>query len=147
MTKALFGLMMLLPAVAQEVEVATEVAALEGPTVDREGNVYFSNMIAQRIMKLSKDGVLSTYRENIDSNGLVIDPQGRLIACERGKNPRITRIDLHTGKVEMLADNDQGMRFESPNDVTIDGNGRLYFTDSPAAAVYRIDTSGKLSRI
>lgn len=85
MTKALLCLTMLLPAVAQEVEVATEVAALEGSAVDREGNVYFSNMVAQRIMKLSKDGVLSTYRENTDSNGLVIDPQGRLIACERGK--------------------------------------------------------------
>ena len=123
---------MLLPAAAQEVEVATEVAALEGPTVDREGNVYFSNMVAQRIMKLSKDGVLSTYRENTDSNGLVIDPQGRLIACERENNPRITRIDLRTGKLEMLADNYQGTM--SPSTARV-------------AAVYRIDTSGKLSRI
>ena len=120
MTKTFLCLIMLLPAAAQEVEVATEVAALEGPTVDREGNVYFSNMVAQRIMKLSKDGVLSTYRENTDTNGLLIDPQGRLIACERGKNPRITRTDLRTGKMEILADNYQGMHFESPNDVTID---------------------------
>jgi gluconolactonase len=147
MTKTFLCLIMLLPAAAQEVEVATEVAALEGPTVDREGNVYFSNMVAQRIMKLGKDGVLSTFRENSDTNGLVIDPQGRLIACERGKNPRITRIDLGTGKMEILADHYQGMPFGAPNDVTIDGKGRLYFTDSPAAAVYRIDTSGKLSRI
>jgi len=147
MVRAFLGLTMLLPAAAQEVEVATEVAALEGPTSDRDGNIYFSNMVAQRIMKLGKDGKLSTYRENTDTNGLVIDPQGRLIACERGGKPRITRTDLRTGKLEILADNYQGMPFGSPNDVTIDGKGRLYFTDSPAAAVYRIDTSGKLSRI
>ena len=41
-------------AVAQEVEIATAVSALEGPTVDRDGNVYFSEMVSQRIMKLSK---------------------------------------------------------------------------------------------
>lgn len=147
MTKLLFCLFILLPAAAQVVEVATEVAALEGPTADREGNIYFSNMTAQRIMKLGKDGVLSTYRENMDTNGLVIDPQGRLVACERGKNPRISRIDLQTGKLEVLAANYQGQPFGAPNDVTIDGKGRLYFTDSPAAAVYRIDAPGKITRI
>ena len=70
-------------------------------------------------MKLSKDGVLSTYRENSNvANGLLIDPQGRLIACEgatfelpgmkvTGK-PRVTRTDLKTGKIEVLADSYQG---------------------------------------
>src|SRR6202790_5088265 len=116
MTKTFLCLIMLLPAAAQEVEVATEVAALEGPTVDREGNVYFTEMVSQRIMKLSKDGVLSTYRENSNlAIGLLIDPQGRLIATERGEKPRVTRTDLRTGKMEILADNYQGMPFKSPN--------------------------------
>ena len=55
--------MMLFSAEAQELEIATAVSALEGPTVDRDGNVYFSERSSQRIMKLSKEGVLSTYRE------------------------------------------------------------------------------------
>jgi gluconolactonase len=161
MTK-LLCLVMLLPAmtqqvaVAQQVEVAATVAETEGPTVaetegptvDREGNVYFTEMASQRIMKLSKDGVLSTYREHSNGAiGLVIDPQGRLIATERGGKPRITRTDLRTGKMEILVDNYQGRPFKSPNDVTIDGQGRLYFTDSDGVAVYRLDTSGKLARI
>jgi gluconolactonase len=145
-------------AAAQQVEIATTVAFTEGPTVDRDGNVYFTDIINQRIMKLGKDGNLSTYRENSNAaNGLLIDPQGRLIACEgaeferpgikvKGK-PRVTRTDLKTGKLEVLADTYDGKPLLGPNDVTIDGRGRLYFTDMAGTAVYRIDVPGKLARI
>jgi gluconolactonase len=126
--------------------------------VDRDGNVYFTEMVAQRIMKLSANGVLSTFREHSNNaNGLLIDPQGRLIACEGADSqrtgvlvkfkPQITRTDLRTGKIEVLADNYQGKPFVGPNDVTIDGQGRLYFTDLTGGAVYRIDAPGQLARI
>ena len=143
---------------AQQPEIAAAVAFTEGPAVDREGNVYFTDIINQRIMKLGLDGLLSIYRENSNvANGLLIDPQGRLIACEgaeferpgvklKGK-PRVTRTDLKTGKIEVLADNYEGQPLQGPNDVTIDGRGRLYFTDMAGVAVYRIDAPGKLARI
>ena len=47
----------------------------------------------------------------------------------------------------MLADTYEGKPLQGPNDVTIDGRGRLYFTDMAAVAVYRIDAPGKLTRI
>jgi gluconolactonase len=149
------------PATAQNVEVATAVAFTEGPTADAEGNIYFTEIFSQRIMKFSKDGVLSTFREQSNvANGLMIDPQGRLIACEgavsesarriglqiSGK-PRVTRTDLKTGRMEILADNYESRPFIGPNDVTIDGKGRLYFTDLGGGAVYRIDAPGKVARI
>ena len=149
---------LVLPAAAQDVEIAAAVAFTEGPTMDREGNVYFSDIMSERIMKLSKDGVVSTYREHSNvANGLLIDPPGRLVACEgalferngvkvSGK-PRISRTDLRTGKMEILADNYEGKPFVGPNDVTIDGKGRLYFTDLTGAAVYRIDAPGRIVRI
>jgi gluconolactonase len=152
------GVAMALPATAQEPEIATTVAFTEGPTSDRDGNVYFTDIINQRIMKLGADGVLSTYREHSNAaNGLLIDAQGRLIACEgaefvrpgvkvKGK-PQVTRTDLKTGKVEVLADSYQGKPLLGPNDVTVDGTGRLYFTDPAGPAVYRIDAPGKLTRI
>jgi len=145
-------------AAAQQPETAATVAFTEGPASDREGNVYFTEIINQRIMKLGKDGVLTTYREHSNvANGLLIDPQGRLIACEgaeferpgvkvKGK-PQVTRTDLKTGKVEVLADQVDGKSLIGPNDVTIDGKGRLYFTDLPGGAVYRIDAPGKVARI
>ena len=145
-------------AAAQQPEIATAVAFTEGPAVDRDGNVYFTEMVWQRIMKLSAKGELSTFREHSNNaNGLLIDPQGRLIACEGAESqrtgvlvkfkPQITRTDLRTGKIEVLADNYQGKPFVGPNDVTIDGKGRLYFTDLTGGAVYRIDGSGRLARI
>ena len=145
-------------AAAQQPEVATSVAFTEGPTVDRDGNVYFTEMVSQRIMKLTGKGVLSTFREHSNgANGLLVDPQGRLVACEGAESrrtgvletfkPQITRTDLRTGKIEVLADNYQGKPFVGPNDVTIDGKGRLYFTDLTGGAVYRIDGPGQLARI
>jgi gluconolactonase len=143
---------------AQQPEIATTVAFTEGPTVDRDGTVYFTELVSQRIMKLTAAGVLSTFRESSNgANGLLIDPQGRLVACEGAESqrtgvlvkykPQITRTDLRTGTVEVLADAYQGKPFVGPNDVTIDGKGRLYFTDLTGGAVYRIDGPGQLARI
>ena len=143
---------------APQVEIATTVAFTEGPAVDRDGSVYFTDIINERIMKLGADGVLSVYRERSNvANGLLIDPQGRLIACEGGLferpgvkrqgTPRLTRTDLKSGKIETIASGYEGKPFAGPNDVTIDGKGRLYFTDLAGAAVYRLETSGTVARI
>jgi gluconolactonase len=155
---ALIGVVVPRLAEAQQPEIATTVAFTEGPTVDRDGNVYFTEMVSQRIMKLTANGVLSTFRERSNNaNGLLIDPQGRLVACEGAESqrtgvrvtfkPQITRTDLRTGKMDVLADRYQGKPFVGPNDVTIDGKGRLYFTDLTGGAVYRIDGPGQLARI
>ncbi len=143
---------------APQAEIATTVAFTEGPAVDRDGSVYFTDIINERIMKLGADGVLSTYRERSNvANGLLIDPQGRLIACEGGLferpgvkrqgTPRLTRTDLKSGKIETIASGYEGKPFAGPNDVTIDSKGRLYFTDLAGAAVYRLETSGTVARI
>src|SRR5262249_45335896 len=94
-----------LMAAEPKAEIATSVAFTEGPTVDREGNVYFTETISQRIMKLSVDGVLTTFREHSNAaNGLIFDSQWRLIACEGNRqNPRVTRTDKHTGRIDVLA--------------------------------------------
>jgi gluconolactonase len=149
------------PVSTQELEIATSISMLEGPTVDAEGNVYFTDILLQRIMRFSTDGVFSVFREKSNvANGLVIDAQGRLVAAEgaasptaersgmkTGGIPRVTRTDLKTGKMEILADKYDGKPLSGPNDVTLDGRGRLYFTDSSGAAVYRLDAPGKLARI
>ncbi len=150
---------MLSPAVtAQQPQIAATVAFTEGPTVDSEGNVYFTELVFQRIMKLDPKGVLSVFREHSNNaNGLLIDAQGRLVACEGSDStrmgvpqkfkPQVTRTDLRTGKMEILADNYDGKPFVGPNDVTLDSKGRLYFTDLPGGAVYRLDAPGRVTRI
>jgi gluconolactonase len=144
------------------VGVATSVAFTEGPTVDAQGNVFFTDTTNSRIFRLSTDGVRTVFREPSNrANGLIFDAQGRLIACEASdetvNEPRVTRTEMLTGKVETLADRFEGKRLNEPNDVTLDGMGRIYFTDRPRAipdreqtglnAVYRIDPDGSLHRI
>ena len=150
----------LMPSIAapQQADIAATVAFTEGPVADRDGNVYFTELVFQRIMKLTPQGVLSVFREQSNNaNGMLIDPEGRLIACEGAESrrmgvlqtfkPQITRTDLRTGRVEVLADSYQGKPFVGPNDVTIDSKGRLYFTDLTGGAVYRLDGPRQLARI
>ncbi len=150
----------------EEATAATTVAFTEGPTADDAGNVYFTEIMNQRILRKAPGGVVSVFREpSNNANGLIIDAQGRLVACEgaaikgngvHGKShlaamtvlkPRITRTDLKTNQVEVLADGYEGKPFAGPNDVTYDSVGRLYFTDLTGGAVYRIDVDGKLTRL
>lgn len=140
-----------------EATAAVITAFTEGPAADAEGNVFFTETINQRIMKMAPDGTLTVFREHSNNaNGLLFDDQFRLLACEgapskgalyQDSRPRVTRTVMRTGKVEVLASDYNGQPFVSPNDITMDGKGRLYFTDLPGGAVYRIDTDGKLSRI
>jgi gluconolactonase len=138
---------------AQSLEVAAVTVALEGPTVDADGNVFFTDLNGDRILKMSTDGKVTTFRQPADRpNGMVFDAQFRLIICERGDSARntpsrLTRTDMKSGRIEVLADNHQGKRFVELNDVTVDGAGRIYFTDNPGKAVYRYDPSGKLTQI
>ncbi len=128
----------------------------EGPAVDRAGNVFFTNVPVSKILRWDvKAKRLSVFRENIhETNGLAFDPQGRLLACE-GKAGRVTRTDMRTGRIEVLADKYQGLPFAPPNDLCLDGEGRIYFSSRPGLpdpkakgkaeaktnvnAVYRID--------
>ncbi|HEY3041394.1 MAG TPA: SMP-30/gluconolactonase/LRE family protein [Pyrinomonadaceae bacterium] len=143
---------------AQQVQVATTIAFTEGPTADADGNIFFTDQANNRIMKLANDGKLSTFRQPANyANGMVFDAQWRLLTCESGDPvagtlPRVTRTDLKTGRVEVLADKYDGKNLVAPNDVTFDGKGRIYFSDKPAkktgeGGVYRIDLDGSITRI
>lgn len=103
----------------------------EGPVAMRDSTILFTD-IGQRIMQFDPgSGKTSVFREpSGKANGLMIDQQGRLIACEgaAGGNRRISITDPD-GSVRTLADRWNGKRFNSPNDLAIDRRGRVYFTD------------------
>ncbi len=63
------------------------------------------------------------------SNGLTLDPQGRLTINEHG-NHRVTRLE-RDGNLKVLADNYEGKRLNSPNDLVYRSDGTLFFTDPP----------------
>ena len=100
----------------------------EGPAVDAEGNVFFSDVRGEKTYRWSLEGKLSTFRENTGrANGLFFDKAGNLIACEGG-NGQLTSITPQ-GKVTVLACRYAGKSFNSPNDLWIDPKGGIYFTD------------------
>ncbi len=132
----------------------------EGPCLGPDGCIYFSD-IGNRIMKFDPESKkTTTFRDPSGrSNGLKFDAKGRLIACEganTGGNRRIS-ITNKDGKVTTLADSYQGKKFNSPNDLALDRNGRIYFTDPRYVgsekreldheSVYRIDPDGTVTRV
>ena len=154
-----------LPPNGSAVSVASMVAFTEGPAVDAEGNVYFSDIINNRILVRDSQGNQSVFRQpSHRTNGQTFDPQGRLYHCEGaefgpGGGRRVTRTNLKTNAYEVLTHSYQGKRYNSPNDICVDGRGRAYFTDpcywepsralmeQDAEAVYRIDLDGSVTRI
>jgi gluconolactonase len=142
---------------------ATVVAFTEGPAVDADGNVYFSDIENNRIFKLAPDGRRSVFREpSHRTNGQTFDREGRLLHCEGaefgpGGGRRVTRTDLATGEYTVLTERYDGVRYNSPNDICVDGLGRIYFTDPcygdrslmemDVEGVYRIDLDRRVTRI
>lgn len=130
------------------------VGAGEGPAWDRRGNLYFTG--SNRITIRDSSGTIRIFRDNTGgANGLLFDHDGRLVICEGG-NRRVVRIEAD-GTTTVLADSYESKRFNSPNDLTIDTKGRIYFSDPrygnrdgmemSVEAVYRIDAPGKVTRI
>ncbi len=132
----------------------------EGPAYGPDHCVYFSD-IGNRIMKFDPaTGKTIEYRKPSGrSNGLKFDVQGRLIACEGANTGGGRRISIteKDGTVRTLADRWMGKRFNSPNDLTLDRQGRVYFTDPryvgdeprelDKEGVYRVDPDGAVTRI
>ena len=133
----------------------------EGPVWSPRGSLLFSDIPANRIYEISAsalparpDAAATVFREpSGNSNGLLFDREGRLIACEHG-NRRVTRTEKD-GTITVLADRYEGKRLNSPNDVVVKSDGSIYFTDPTYGikkeeqeldfqGVYRIKPDGKL---
>jgi gluconolactonase len=126
-----------------------------------EGPVWFadhecllwSDIPANRIMRLAADGSVSVFRPDSNhTNGNTRDRQGRLVSCEHSGR-RVTRTEID-GTITVLADSFEGKPLNSPNDVVVTSDGSVWFTDpdygirlhipggtkhQPADHVFRID--------
>ncbi|MDZ4849849.1 MAG: SMP-30/gluconolactonase/LRE family protein [Pirellulaceae bacterium] len=150
----------------EELKELGQVAFTEGPAWHPDGSVYFSDVENNRIMRMDAAGFIRVFRTPSGrANGLVFDKTGRLLCCEGGReggNRRLTRTELN-GTVTVLADRYEGKRFNSPNDITLDSLGNIYFTDprygdrsdvelldhqgKAIEGVYRVGPEGRVSRI
>ncbi len=146
----------------------------EGVAVAPDGMVYFSDITFTHVAKEKKQPVEAGHIWKLDpktgkatvfrspsgmSNGLKFDADGNLLAAEGADQGgrRVTRTDMKTGKTYIVASEFDGKPLNSPNDITIDEKGRIYFSDprylghepidQPIQAVYRVDTDGSVHRV
>jgi gluconolactonase len=100
----------------------------EGPAWDGSG-LLFTNIPNSRIMRYDpQSGASTVFRTGTNAaNGLMLDREGRLYACEGGGR-RMVRYEPDGG-VTVIADRFEGRRLNSPNDLAIDHQGRIWFSD------------------
>jgi gluconolactonase len=127
----------------------------EGPAVNESGTLYFTDIPNARIYSYHDD-ILEVFLENSGgANGLYFDHEGNLIACA-GRARQLIKINKE-GEVEVLADEYNGKKLNSPNDLWIDPEGGIYFTDprygntdnmeQDGMHVYYLNTDGELLRV
>ena len=123
----------------------------EGPVWDGEG-VLFTDIPNSRVMRY--DPATERCDEHLTGtnrgNGLALGPGGDLYCCEMGAHV-VSRWDAD-GTRTVIADEYEGDRLNSPNDLTFDAEGRLWFTDPDYDdqddlelghfSVYRLDPHG-----
>ena len=146
----------------------------EGAAVAPDGSVYFSEITFSHIARDEHGAIEAGHIWRFDpttgktaifrspsgmSNGIKFDAAGNMIVAEGADygGRRVTRTDMQTGKAQIIAGLFEGRPLNSPNDITIDAKGRIYFSDprylghepidQPVVGVYRIDTDGSLHRI
>ena len=134
------------PGAALEV-LASGFRWAEGPLwLENQQMLVFSDVPANIVYSWSEKGGIKTYLEpsgytgkeprggEPGSNGLTMDVQGRLVLCQHGDRRigrMVSSLSQPASSFETLADNYQGQRFNSPNDLVYDSSGKLYFTDPP----------------
>ncbi|MCE2806287.1 MAG: SMP-30/gluconolactonase/LRE family protein [Gemmataceae bacterium] len=132
----------------------------EGPAWHPKKGIFASGKGG--ITLLGLDGKPGIFAEDAGTNGLLLDRQGNLLACQPGKR-RVVRFGPDGKEAAVLADSFGGKKFNQPNDLALDSKNRLYFSDprygprddmqqldaegKTIEGVYRIDPDGKLERV
>src|SRR3954454_13054379 len=103
---------------------------LEGPVCLPDGDVLFSDIPNDRVLRWSPDGGVRVELQPCGhANGHTLDREGRLVRCEHGRR-RVSRVEAD-GTVHGLVDRYDGKRLNSPNDVVVRSDGTIWFTDPP----------------
>ncbi|HTI61577.1 SMP-30/gluconolactonase/LRE family protein [Mucilaginibacter sp.] len=108
--------------------IAKQFSFTEGSSVDKQGNVFFTDQPNNQIWEYSADGKLSLWMENTQrSNGTYFDAKGNLVSCA-DEHDRLISISPKK-KITVLVNDYNGRLMNGPNDVWVAPNGDMYITD------------------
>ena len=136
--------------------VADGFAFTEGPARDPAGGFFFTDIPNTTIHRVDVDGNVLVFTEDSKhANGLMVGSNGKLYACQM--DGQVVVYDRDTGESKILASQYEGKRFNAPNDLVLDTDGGIYFTDPQyrapeplpqgMRAVYYIAADGQVSRV
>ena len=117
---------------------------LEGARWDAaRARLLFTDVYGETLYALTTNNGVSVVRTPTGkANHLEFDPQGRLVSCEI--TGRVSRLTLTNGAITDAVTDYAGHMLAFPNDLVILANGTIYFSDTKAAKIFRIDPAGKL---
>jgi gluconolactonase len=123
---------------------------LEGPSFDRDGNLWVVDIPWGRLLKITPAGEVSVGAQyDGEPNGLKFHKDGRAFICDH-KNG-IMVFDPATGEVKPFLERSSLERFKATNDLVFASNGDIYFTDQgqtsladPTGRLYRLRVDGRL---
>ncbi len=124
---------------------------LEGPSFDRDGNLYCTDIPYGRIFRVSPKGEFEVVAEyDGEPNGLKIHKDGRIFLADHRKG--LLQLDPKSGKITPILESANSEGFRGLNDMIFAKNGDLYFTDQgqtglqdPTGRVYRLRADGTLN--
>lgn len=126
---------------------------IEGPSFDRDGNLYVVDIPYGRIFRISPAGEFTLVAEyDGEPNGLKIARDGRIVITDYRHG--LMTLDPAGGKVTSMLERRWSERFKGVNDLVFADNGDIYFTDQgqtgmhdPTGRVYRLRVDGALDQI
>ena len=124
---------------------------LEGPSFDRDGNLYVVDVAHGRIFRIATDGEWTLVADYPGRpNGLKVHQDGRIFVADRDLG--LVEIDPVNGKVSPYVPAERLSNYKGLNDLFFSSNGDLYFTDQgetglhdPTGQLWKLDTKGNLT--
>ena len=116
---------------------------LEGPSFDRDGHLYVTDIPFGRIFRISPDGQWTLVTEYDGwPNGLKLHKDGRIFITDYKRG--IMQLDPSSGAVTPVLTNRRSESFRGTNDLVFDSNGVMYFTDQGQTGMH--DPTGRVYR-
>ncbi|MFT3748454.1 MAG: SMP-30/gluconolactonase/LRE family protein [Agriterribacter sp.] len=110
------------------IKISDQFSFTEGPAVNKQGDIYFTDQPNDKIWKYDINGNLSLFMDKTGrSNGLYFDKKGNIISCA-DENNELWSISPDK-KIKILLTDFEGKKLNGPNDLWIDAKGGIYFTD------------------
>jgi len=110
--------------------LATGLAGADDPIAWNNEELIFSEPMANRLLHIDRQGNISPFIQNLhEPRGLAVDSQGKLISIQAEEGFTALRVIYPASTAAVIVDKFEGTSFSRPNDLVVDEQGGIYFTD------------------